>query len=124
MINIENSALPSESFDFLVANHVLEHVDDNKALKEIWRILRPNGIALITVPLVTTWNETYENDQIKTPKGREIHFGQFDHKRFYGLDIRDRFFDAGFKFREFFCSGLQCVEHGLERGEILFILNK
>jgi SAM-dependent methyltransferase len=124
VVNIENSDLASESFDFLVANHVLEHVNDNEALKEIWRILRPNGVALITVPLVASWNLTYENDQIETPQDRGIHFGQFDHRRFYGLSIRDKFFNAGFECREFVCSGLQCVEYGLERGEILFILSK
>lgn len=39
------------SFDKAVASEVLEHVkDDGKVLKEIYRILKPNGVLVISVP--------------------------------------------------------------------------
>ena len=123
-VNIECADLPCDSFDVLVANHVLEHVDDNKAIQEIWRILKPDGVALVTVPLVFAWNATYENTRVILPSDREIHFGQFDHTRFYGRSIRDKFTDAGFLVSEFIASGSDCAEYGLERGEILFELTK
>ncbi|GGF64461.1 methyltransferase [Terasakiella brassicae] len=42
----------NDSFDLVVATDILEHVDDDKtALKEIYRILKPGGHALITVPM-------------------------------------------------------------------------
>ncbi len=38
-----------ESFDIIISSQVIEHVsDDNKMLKEIWRLLKPNGIAYIS----------------------------------------------------------------------------
>ncbi|MFC1818729.1 methyltransferase domain-containing protein [Thermodesulfobacteriota bacterium] len=38
---------------FIYISHVLEHVpDDLLALKEIYRVLKPNGIALIAVPVL------------------------------------------------------------------------
>lgn len=41
----------SESFDLVLATDVLEHVDDDQlAVEEIQRVLRPGGTALITVP--------------------------------------------------------------------------
>jgi SAM-dependent methyltransferase len=41
----------SESFDFVLATDILEHVEnDIAALKEINRVLKPGGSALITVP--------------------------------------------------------------------------
>lgn len=46
-------ALPfaDESFDFVLATDVIEHVDDDPAAaREIARVLAPGGIALISVP--------------------------------------------------------------------------
>ena len=40
-LDIQATGLPDESYDFIICNHVLEHVDDfNKTLKEVYRILR------------------------------------------------------------------------------------
>ena len=42
----------SESFDSVLCTQVLEHVrDPQRVLQEICRVLRPNGVALVTVPL-------------------------------------------------------------------------
>lgn len=44
---------PDASYDFVFASHVLEHVpDDHAALREIRRILRPEGIAILAVPML------------------------------------------------------------------------
>jgi len=39
---------PDESFDFVISDQVLEHVEGNpqKAIDESWRVLRPGGIAI------------------------------------------------------------------------------
>src|SRR5688572_6597966 len=43
--------MPDESFDVIYCSHVLEHIpDDHAAMSELWRILRPNGWAIIVVP--------------------------------------------------------------------------
>jgi SAM-dependent methyltransferase len=43
--------VPDESFDFIVANHVLEHVTDPiRALAEWWRILKPSGLLMLALP--------------------------------------------------------------------------
>ncbi|MBV9252050.1 MAG: methyltransferase domain-containing protein [Acetobacteraceae bacterium] len=40
-----------ESQDFIIANHVLEHVEDPlKALRSVSRVLRGNGIAYLALP--------------------------------------------------------------------------
>lgn len=42
---------PDASFDLAVVTDVIEHVDDDRgALAEVWRVLRPNGKAILTVP--------------------------------------------------------------------------
>ena len=41
------------SYDFLYASHVLEHIDDDqRALSEIRRVLRPGGVAILPVPII------------------------------------------------------------------------
>ena len=49
--NLEALPLRSESVNVITALDVLEHTDDDlAALKEMHRVLKPNGIVLITVP--------------------------------------------------------------------------
>jgi hypothetical protein len=52
---VDIQALPfaDESYDVVFASHVLEHIpDDRQALREIRRILKPNGFAILPVPIV------------------------------------------------------------------------
>lgn len=82
-------------FDLIYCSHVLEHIpDDRLAMRELRRVLRDDGIALILTPI---WGKpTFEDPSISDPHERERHFGQHDHVRWYGLDICDRLRDAGF----------------------------
>jgi SAM-dependent methyltransferase len=83
--------------DVLVACDVLEHVpDDRRALAEIYRVLRPGGIAVLTVPQKDHTAVTYEDDSITDLVGRKIAFGQVDHVRLYGTDVVERMTAAGF----------------------------
>lgn len=86
---------PEAAFDAVYCSHVLEHVpDDQSAMRELRRVLRPGGRALVQVPL--RGEETYEDGSITTPEGRLAAFGQEDHVRVYGTDIVERLRQAGF----------------------------
>ncbi|MGO4389224.1 methyltransferase domain-containing protein [Microvirga sp. 2YAF29] len=124
MLNIEQIALPDASCDVIICFDVLEHVDDRKALKELMRVLRPNGIALLRTPFVESWSQTYENPQIQTPADRYLHFGQEDHVRYFGADVRDRIRFAGFQLEEFVAIEPDVSRYGLVRGETIFIARK
>jgi SAM-dependent methyltransferase len=86
VLDIEAIALPDASIDMVIASHVLEHVDDRKALDEIWRILRPGGRLVAMVPIIEGWDETYEDKARTTPDEREQHFGLPGHLRYYGRE--------------------------------------
>ena len=48
---IEHSGMERDTFDIVTALDMLEHVDDDMvALSELWRVSKPGGFLLITVP--------------------------------------------------------------------------
>ncbi|SDU08403.1 class I SAM-dependent methyltransferase [Halopseudomonas salegens] len=124
-LNIEDIDLGDEKYDIVIANHVLEHVDDRKASRELSRILKKNGILICQVPIIEGWDKTYENDNICTDLERWVHFGKDDHIRFYGKDFRDRISESGFNlFQEITAEGVDVVNNGLLRGEKVFVFQK
>lgn len=106
-LNVEEMPLETESFDFVMANHILEHVDNlDKALSEIYRVLKKGGFAILLSPINPKRTTTYEDKTITDPLEREKHFGQKDHVREFGMDyaqvlkkegvevIEDRFIES------------------------------
>jgi SAM-dependent methyltransferase len=124
VLNIENLILPDETVDVVVCSHVLEHVDDQKALKEIHRILRPGAQALLLFPIIEGWESTYANPEHTSEEDRSRYFGQFDHVRMYGRDVRDKIRNTGFKLTEFTAEEPNVTRYGLLRGEKIFIAKK
>ena len=122
--NIEALYFNDHSFDLILCSHVLEHVDDKLAFAEMWRILRPGGTAIILVPVCWGWPTTYENPAITRPEDRAIHFGQRDHVRIYGADIRDRIKAAGFTLEEYTAQEPGVSMHRLVRGDKVFTARK
>jgi SAM-dependent methyltransferase len=105
--NIEDIPMADESFDVIMANHILEHVDNlDKALSEVYRVLKKGGCAILISPINPKREVTYEDKSITSPLEREKHFGQKDHLREFGTDyaqvikqdcveiIEDKFIDT------------------------------
>lgn len=85
------------SFDFIFCNHVLEHIkDDAKAMKELYRVLKPGGMGIFQIPQDLNRATTFADDSITDPKERAKVFGQYDHVRIYGRDYFDKLRKAGF----------------------------
>lgn len=89
------------SFDWILCNHVLEHIpNDTKAMQELYRVLKPGGKALLQVPLNSNLAETFEDDSIVEKAERTKVFGQYDHVRVYGKDYFDKLRQIGFEVSE------------------------
>lgn len=100
-LDVQEMPFDDNTFDAVICNHVLEHVpDDRKAMREILRVLKPGGFAILQVPMDITLEKTYENPDIITPEEREIHFRQKDHLRLYGRDYLQRIKECGFYVRD------------------------
>lgn len=96
--DICNLPFEDNSFDFILCNHVLEHIpNDTKAMQELYRVLKPNGTAILQIPLDYNRAITFEDNSITDAKERAKIFGQYDHVRIYGLDYFDKLKEIGFK---------------------------
>jgi SAM-dependent methyltransferase len=103
-VKMDINKIPFEenTFDAAMCNHVLEHIEDDiKAMKEIYRVLKPFGWAILQVPFMgKNLKKTFEDPEVITPSERERVFGQRDHVRIYGQDYADRLRSAGFEVHE------------------------
>lgn len=97
-MDITNISFKDNTFDVIICNHVLEHVpNDQKAMQELYRVLKPNGWAILQTPMNDFSNTTFEDLTVTDPKQRELLFGQNDHVRIYGKDKKQRLENAGFE---------------------------
>ena len=96
--DVQQIPMADSSVDIIICNHLLEHVEsDHKALKEMYRIMRPGGLGIMLAPIDYTLETTFEDDTITDPKQRAEVFGQYDHRRIYGKDYLERLRAAGFE---------------------------
>jgi SAM-dependent methyltransferase len=117
---------PDASFDFVICNHVLEHInDDHKAMSELFRVLKPGGQAILQVPFSLDLGQTDEDFSVTDPKAREMRFGQFDHVRLYGADYISRLTNAGFRVEKVgIARNPEYQKYGLNPDEDIFVGHK
>lgn len=123
--------LPFESntYDFIICNHVLEHIpNDTKAMQEIFRVLKPGGTAILQVPYEQERAVTFEDDTITDKEERTKIFGQYDHVRVYGMDYFAKLERIGFEVeavdytKQF--SEEEIERYRLPKGELLPVCKK
>ena len=67
-LDITDMSFEDNFFDVIICNYVLEHVkDDQKAMSELFRVLKPKGIAILQVLIFKALKETFEDFMITTP---------------------------------------------------------
>jgi len=128
-IDITDIQYEDNHFDFIICNHVLEHVpEDLKAMREIYRVLKKGGFAVLQTPYSPVINTSYENKSINTPAERREFYGQSDHVRIYGLDLFDKLVKVGFKLHIIRNDDLftleECKKYGVNHKENLIMVQK
>ena len=130
-VKMDVHAIPFEenSFDVIMCNHVLEHVeDDRKVMSEFFRVMNKGGWGIFQVPIDTNNPNTEEDKSVTDPKERERLYWQDDHLRLFGLDYGKKLAAAGFKVTESdFINELspELVErYALPKDEIVYFCQK
>ncbi len=106
--DVQQLSYSRASFDICTSTEVFEHVpDDSKGFSEIFRVLRPNGIFVFTVPLYSEYKTVERalltsNGELQHLLHPEYHGDPLRESRpilafrNYGRDITDRLCSAGF----------------------------
>ena len=128
-VDITDIIFSNDFFDFILCLHVLEHIpDDSKAMRELYRVLKPGGWALIQVPIDINRSKTFEDPTVVSEEDRLRVFGQVDHVRICGLDYSERIKKAGFLVDIIdypkFLSQEDLQRYGLMSREDIFICKK
>jgi ubiquinone/menaquinone biosynthesis C-methylase UbiE len=107
---VQRLPLRDGSLDAVICSHVLEHVGDAwAALRDLLRVLRPGGWALLQSPIDSSRAETFDDPSVVTPSERLRVFGQEDHARIFGRDYAQWLSAAGFE--------VEVVPYARELGE-------
>ena len=96
-LDVTNLYYDSNTFDVVMANHVLQNInDDNKALNEIYRVLKPGGKAILQVPISYKIDKSIEDEYLVLPKVRAKYFFNYEKVRLYGTDFFEKLKKTGF----------------------------
>jgi SAM-dependent methyltransferase len=95
-VDITSIPFADSAFDLIICNHVLEHVlEDVKGMQECYRVLKPGGLAIFSVPIDGDLETTFEPPS-NMPKAEVERICGWDHVRFYGRDFPTKLVAAGF----------------------------
>ena len=128
-MDVHNIPFEENTFDVVICNHVLEHVDDaDKVMKEFYRVMKPGGWGIFQVPIDYNNSVTIEDRSVTDPSERERLYWQSDHLRLFGRDYGDKLTTAGFRVTESnFINEIdpKLVErYALDKNEIVYYCQK
>lgn len=117
-----------KTFDYVIMNHVLEHITDvKKAMAEVKRVLKQNGKLVLSFPICTDM-DTLELPDVMTEEERLEHYGQKDHVRLFGRDYLERVKAFGFEVSVYTpkkcCTQEEVDRYGFIEDDILMICEK
>jgi ubiquinone/menaquinone biosynthesis C-methylase UbiE len=127
--DICNLPFEDNAFDVILCNHVLEHIpNDEKAMHELYRVMKPGGFGVFQIPQDLNREQTFEDHTITDKKERAKIFGQYDHVRIYGRDYFDKLRSIGFTVEEVdytaTLSEADIAKYCLAKGEIIPVVRK
>lgn len=128
IVDITNIGFENNSFDLIIYNHVLEHVEKvNKAIRELSRVLSEEGYAIITVP-VDEKHFTLESPSINTDILRIKYYGAANHVRMFGKDFKKILWEFGLEAKripaKLFLDKQSIREAGLKINEYFWLCKK
>lgn len=129
-VDIQNMYIYEDNtFDCIICSHVLEHIpDDQKAVQELYRILKKDGVLIVLVPISLSLEYTLEDKEHKTEEERWKYYGQGDHLRMYSKKgFKNLFNNEGFSVQELginYFGEKKFNDSGIHPRSILYVASK
>jgi SAM-dependent methyltransferase len=129
-LDVTDMPFEDESMDILICNHVLEHVPDyKKAMREIYRVLRVGGFAILQTPYSRLLTKNFEEENINNDALRLFFYAQEDHVRLFGeqhffQDLQQAGFELKIAKHSDFFSEQETVYYGVNKAEDLIMVVK
>lgn len=113
-MDVRNLPFTDKTFDYVICNHVLEHVkEDIIAMKELYRVCK--NIAIIQVPISNIINTIEHLEE----------YDRYDHVRIYGKDYIKKLESVGFIVKKINISSIKKYEnYGINNKENIFVGKK
>lgn len=127
-IDLTDLIFGDSTFDYIIVNHVLEHISDERtAIRELKRVLKKDGVLIMSFPICEDQN-TFEDISIVTKKDRKLNFGQEDHVRLYGKDYKERLESYGLlievKMPMWILTSSEIEKYGFIKNDIVLLCRK
>ena len=129
-VDMTDMAFEDGAFDVVIANHVLEHVNDlDAALREVARVLAPGGLAILQTPFSRRLTKTFEDPGIASDEARRVLYGQEDHVRLFGADVVEEIarrsgLAARSRSHDELLPDVDAWSHGVNRNEPFMLFDK
>ena len=129
-IDATKITFPDNTFDCIIANHVLEHIPDYlKALNEFHRTIKPGGFAILQTPYSRLLKKNFEDEGIDSDDLRNFFYGQEDHVRIFGKNhlfksIESAGFILQIKKHEDYLKEYTASYYGVNSKEVLILAAK
>jgi len=127
--DLMNLPFEDNRYDFFLCSHVLEHVEsDDRAIEELFRVLKPGGCGILMAPIALRLKKTYEDNSMVDEADRWRCFGQNDHVRLYAHDdYVQKIESKGFRVSQLgvaFFGKKTFRRLGLKKSSILYVVHK
>ncbi len=128
-VDMTNIQFDDNTFDYVIANHVLEHItDEESAVRELRRVVKKTGQIILSFPIASNIETTIEDSSIVSNEDRLKVYGQEDHVRLYGSDYKKRLEAYGLNIATFSpnmeLKEKEIEEYGLIPDDVIMVCKK